>query len=337
MVRYIIRRLIAAVLLLGIVSMVVFAIFFLVPRLAGQTTEDMAARYVGKSAGPESIRAVVAKLDLDEPVVVQYGKFVKGIVAGNNYTYGPSTEYCPPPCFGYSFRTQNPVWPDLLDRFPVTFSLAIGAAIIWLGTGLAVGVISALRRGTFFDRISMGIALAGVSLPIYFTGLLSLHLFSYTFNVFPSGGSYTSFTDNPADWAYSLVLPWVTLAFLFSALYARLTRAGMLETMGEDYIRTARAKGLPERTVITKHALRASLTPILTIFGLDLGLLLGGAVLTERTYSLPGIGQYALNAIFNNDLPQVLGTVLLAAFFVVIANLIVDILYAVVDPKVRLS
>jgi peptide/nickel transport system permease protein len=183
----------------------------------------------------------------------------------------------------------------------------------------------------------MGVSLAGVSLPIFFTGLMSLVIFSYGLNLTAPGGSYTDLTANPAQWAYNLILPWITLAFLFSAQYARLTRAGMLETMGEDYVRTARAKGLPERTVTTRHGLRAALTPILTIFGLDVGLLLGGAVLTEKAFSLPGLGKYAIDAINTNDLPKVMGVTIMAAFFVVIASLVVDLLYAVVDPRVRLG
>jgi peptide/nickel transport system permease protein len=198
-------------------------------------------------------------------------------------------------------------------------------------------VLSALRRGSFFDRAAMSVALAGVSLPIFFTGLLSLSIFAYRLHLFPGGGSYTPFTQNPAQWAYDLALPWITLAFLFAAAYARLTRAGMLETMNEDFIRTARAKGLRERDVVVKHGLRSALTPIVTIFGLDVGLLLGGAVLTESTYSLNGLGKYAIDAITNNDLPKVLGVVMFAAVFIIIANLVVDVLYAVIDPRVRLS
>jgi peptide/nickel transport system permease protein len=238
---------------------------------------------------------------------------------------------------GYSFIGRNPVWPDLLDRLPVTASLAFGAAIIWLVSGVAVGVLSALRRGSVFDRAAMGIALGGVSLPIFFTGIISLVLFSYGLGWTAEGGHYTPIEQNPAEWAYNLILPWITLALLFSAAYARLTRAGMLETMGEDYIRTARAKGLEERHVITRHGLRAALTPIVTIFGLDVGLLLGGAVLTESTFSLKGLGDYAIQGIFANDMPKVMGVTLFAAAFVVIANLIVDLLYAVIDPRVRLS
>jgi peptide/nickel transport system permease protein len=195
-------------------------------------------------------------------------------------------------------------------------------------------VISALRRGSIVDRLSMGVALAGVSLPIFFTGLVSLELFSYKWPVFPNV-QYEPITSNPLLWAKNLILPWICLAFLYAALYARLTRAGMLETMGEDYIRTARAKGLPEHTVIVKHGLRAALTPIVTIFGLDLGLLLGGAIITEYTFSLHGLGLFTIEAINNQDFPEIMGVVMLSAFFIVIANMIVDILYAVVDPRVR--
>ena len=200
---------------------------------------------------------------------------------------------------------------------------------------MAVGLLLALRKGSIFDRSAMAIALAGVSLPIFFTGLLSLSIFSYNLGWTAPGGSYVPITQNPVQWAHDLILPWIVLAFLYAALYARLTRAGMLETMSEDYIRTARAKGLPERTVIVKHGLRAALTPIVTIFGMDLGLLLGGAIITEVTFSLHGLGLFTVEAVQNQDLPEILGVTLLAAFFIVIANLFVDILYAYIDPRVR--
>jgi peptide/nickel transport system permease protein len=334
---YIVRRLIAAVILLLIVTAATFVIFFLVPRLAGATPEDLASRYVGRTASPEVIRDIAHKLGFTDPIWVQYGRFVKGLVLGADYSTGPSTVHCPAPCFGYSFLSQNPVLPDLLDRLPVTISLAAGGAVIWLLVGVSTGVISALRRGSVFDRAAMSIALAGVSLPIFFTGLLALSIFSYWLGITVPGGSYVPIHENPLRWAYSLLLPWITLAFLYAAGYARLTRAGMLETMSEDFIRTARAKGLPERTVVLKHGLRSALSPILTIFGLDLGLLLGGAILTESTYSLPGIGKYSVDAVVNNDLPKVLGVVLVGSIFIIVANLIVDLLYAVVDPRIRYS
>lgn len=335
MLTFLIRRLIGAVLMLLVISLVTFGVFFLVPRIAGQTTDQLATQYVGRDPSPAAVQAVKVKLGLDEPLLVQYGRFVKGIVVGADYQFGPEKEHCPAPCFGYSFKNHQPVWPLLLDRIPVTMSLAAGAAVIWLLSGVSVGVISALRRGSLVDRLSMTVALAGVSLPIFFTGQLMLGLFSYKWEIF-KGVHYVSITDDPLQWAWNLILPWISLAFLYAALYARLTRAGMLDTMSEDYIRTARAKGLPERTVVLKHGLRAALTPIVTIFGLDVGLLLGGAVLTETVFSLPGIGRFAIDAIGQNDLPEVLGVTLFGAFFIVTANLIVDILYAVIDPRVRL-
>ncbi|WP_405059010.1 ABC transporter permease [Kribbella sp. NBC_01505] len=337
MFAYLVRRVIGAVILLFIVTAVTFSIFFLVPRLGGASADDMASRYVGKSAGAAQIHETAVKLGFTDPLYVQYGRFVKGLAVGADYDYGAGIEHCPAPCFGYSFLTSQPVWPDLVSRIPVTASLAGGAAFIWLVTGVGTGVVSALKRGSVLDRSLMSVALAGVSLPIFFTGLLSLSIFSYGLGWTAQGGTNPLDETNPIWWAYDLILPWVTLAFLYAASYARLTRAGMLETMNEDYVRTARAKGLTERTVVMKHGLRSALTPILTIFGLDLGLLMGGAILTETTFSLPGIGQYAVIALRANDLPKVLGVTLIAAFFIVLANLIVDLLYAVVDPRVRIS
>jgi peptide/nickel transport system permease protein len=334
---YIVRRLLWAVVMLFALSVVTFSIFYLVPRLGGATPETLAARYVGRAATPETVHLTAERLGLLDPVPVQYWHWIKGIVTGAEYDYGAGVERCPAPCFGYSFITKQPVWPELLDRAPVSISLVVGASLIWLVVGLTVGVISALRRGTVFDRGAMGVALAGVSLPIFFTGLIALAFFSYKLRITAPGGSYVPFSENPAQWAYSLLLPWITLAFLFAAQYARLTRAGMLDTMSEDYIRTARAKGLPERTVVLRHGLRGALTPVLTIFGLDVGLLLGGAVLTEKTFSLNGLGKYGYDAIVANDLPKILGFTLVAGFFVILANLIVDLLYGVIDPRVRLE
>jgi peptide/nickel transport system permease protein len=334
-ITFLVRRLIATFFLLIIVSIITFAIFFLLPRLAGQTTYALATQYVGRNPTRAAVLAVEQQLGFNQPIWVQYWHFLRAIPLGEHYNAGPVTAYCPPPCFGYSFKSQLPVWQQMTSNIPVTASLAGGAAVLWLSGGVAVGVLSALKRGSIFDRTSMGTALAGVSLPIFFTGIVSLEIFSYKLGWFKNV-QYIGLTQNPVLWAKNLVLPWVTLAFLYAALYARLTRAGMLETMNEDFIRTARAKGLPERTVIVKHGLRAALTPIVTIFGLDLGLLLGGAVLTETTFSLHGLGQFTILAINNQDLPEILGVTMLASFFIVFANLIVDVLYAVIDPRVRL-
>jgi peptide/nickel transport system permease protein len=333
-IAFIIRRLFTTIFLLLVVSLVTFAIFFLIPRLAGQNAYELATQYVGRNPTQAAILQIEQKLGLNAPLYLQYGRFVKAIVVGTHYNSGTSVTYCPPPCFGYSFRSQQPVWPQMTSALPVTLSLAIGASVLWLVGGVTIGVISALRRGTFFDRFSMAVALAGVSLPIFFTGLIALELFSYKWPLFPNV-QYVNFTTNPALWARNLVLPWITLAFLYAALYARLTRSTMLETMSEDYIRTARAKGLRERDVVIKHGLRSALTPITTIFGIDLGLLIGGAIITEVTFSLHGLGLFTYQAIQNQDFPEIMGVVLLSSFFIVIANLVVDILYAVIDPRVR--
>ncbi|MEU9130938.1 ABC transporter permease [Kitasatospora sp. NPDC048540] len=336
MFAYIIRRILAAVVLLLVVSAITFGIFFLLPSLAGETTDQLAAQYVGKNPSPEAIAAVKQNLGFDQPLYVQYGRFLKALVSGAEYKFGPDPVSCHVPCFGYSFKNHVEVWPEISSRIPVTFSLAVGASVIWLISGVSTGVVSALKPKSIFDRLSMGIALAGVSSPVFFTGALLLLAFHFKWPLFENV-EYVNFTDDPFAWAGHLVLPWVSLAFLYSALYARLTRAGMLETMSEDYIRTARAKGLAERKVVVRHGLRSALTPIITIFGMDLGLLLGGALITEQVFSLKGIGAYAVAAIGENDLPKVLGVTLVAAFFIVACNLLVDLLYAAVDPRVRLS
>ncbi len=333
MVRYIIRRLIGIVVILWLVSMITFAIFFMVPKLLGS---NPAVLFAGRSPDAATLANVTKKLGLDQPLVVQYGQYAKGIFFGRHYDNGPDKDFCPVPCLGFSFKNNQPVWEQIKSDLPVTISEAIGAAVLWVVAGVATGILSALRKGSIFDRAAMTVALAGVSLPIYFTGLLALSLISYQWGLLPNV-HYVPFTENPISWARNLLLIWIALAFLYAALYARLTRATMLDTMGEDYVRTARAKGLTEGVVIRKHALRAALTPLITIFGLDVGALLGGAVLTEQTFGFHGIGKLAIEAITNNDLPVVLGVTLFAAFFIVTANLVVDILYAVVDPRVRYS
>jgi peptide/nickel transport system permease protein len=335
-IAFLVRRLVGTVALLIVVSMITFGIFFLIPQWAGQTPYQLAAQYVGREPTHSAIIQVEERLGFNKPLVEQYGDYVKGIVAGEDYDAGPSVIHCSAPCFGYSFRNEQPVLPQITSRLPVTFSLAGGAAVLWVVFGVAAGVLSALRRRSIADRAVMIGALAGVSVPLFFIGPLLLLLFNYEWPIFPEV-QYNSFLANPLTWAGGLVLPWIALAFQFAALYARLTRSGMLVTMGEDFIRTARAKGLRERRVVVRHGLRSALTPILTIFGMDLGTLLGGAVVTETVFSLPGIGQFAIQAIENNDLPEAMGVTLFAAFFIVIANMVVDMLYAVVDPRVRLS
>jgi len=329
---YLIRRLFAAVMMLVVIVVVVFSIFFLIPKWAGV---DVALNFVGKQADPAAVEGVREKLGLGDPIYAQVWEFFKGIFVGRTYSGGGDVTQCAAPCFGYSFRSEQAIWPVLTDRFPVTLGLALGAAVLWLLFGLAAGVLSALKRGSLWDRGAMIVALAGVSLPIYFTGLLSLAIFSYGLGWI--NGEYAPLEDGLSGWLDGMILPWITLAFLYAAMYARITRATMLEILGEDYIRTARAKGLREPVVIRKHAMRSTMTPILTMLGMDLGALIGGAILTETTFSLPGLGQAVLNAIKNQDLPIILGVTLITSLAVLIANLVVDVLYAVIDPRVRLS
>ncbi|WP_217162399.1 ABC transporter permease [Streptomyces sp. AC512_CC834] len=332
MLAYLIRRLFAAAVMLVVIILVVFCIFFLVPKWAGV---DIALNFVGKQADPAAVEGVREKLGLGDPVLVQAWEFFKGLFAGRTYASGGDVTNCAAPCFGYSFKTEQSVWPVLTERFPVTLALALGAAVLWLIFGVAAGVLSALKRGTLWDRGAMVVALAGVSLPIYFTGLLSLAIFSYGLGWID--GQFVPLDESFTGWFGGMILPWITLAFLYAAMYARITRATMLEILGEDYIRTARAKGLKEQVVISKHAMRSTLTPLLTMLGMDLGALMGGAILTETTFSLPGLGQKVLDAIQNHDLPFILGVVLITSLAVLIANLVVDVLYAVIDPRVRLA
>jgi peptide/nickel transport system permease protein len=332
MFRYIVRRLIGAVFVVLIISLVTFGLQYLAYHVGGSP----AYLFLGKAPSPEQVAAFEKQWGLDQPFYVQYLNYMKGIFTGRTLGDGtPGSEQpCPAPCLGYSFQYHDTVTNLIKEAFPVTASLAIGAAIIWLISGVSIGVLSALKKGTIADRSAMVVALAGVSLPVYFTGLILLYVFVYWLHWFPPP-KWVPFTDNPALWAQNLILPWLTIAFGTAALYARFTRANMLETLNEDYIRTATSKGLPRRTVIGKHALRSALTPVVTIFGMDLGLLLGGAILTEKTFSLPGLGYLTVNAIGRSDFQVVLGITIVAAMFIVVANLVVDVLYGVVDPRVR--
>ncbi|MBO1336394.1 ABC transporter permease [Streptomyces sp. VRA16 Mangrove soil] len=333
MLAYLIRRLFAVVIMVLIVLFATFTIFFMLPKWAGQ---DIAVLFAGKATSPEALEGIRIKLGLNDPLLLQFWDFVKGIPLGRDYANGSDITHCPAPCFGYSFRTEEPVWNTLKQDAPITGALALGACVLWLIGGVATGVLSALKRGTIWDRAAMTTALGGVSLPVFFTGMVAMGIFVHTLGWVHIADSLST-NDSIGTWFQTLILPWIVLAFLNAAMYARLTRATMLEILGEDYIRTARAKGLGESAVITRHALRSAMTPILTVFGLDLGVLLGGAVLTESTFNLPGLGLEAVQAISNKDLPVILGVTLFAALAIAVANLVVDLLYAVIDPRVRLG
>jgi peptide/nickel transport system permease protein len=320
MVRYIIRRTLWVILLLFVVSAVTFVIFYAFP------SGDPAVLRAGKSPDPTLIAQIRHTLGLDKPIYVQYWLYMKKIILHFD--------------FGYSFQDSQPVRKEILSRLPATISLTAGAVVFWLLGGLPVGIISAVKRRTMIDRVSMGTALVAISAPVYWLGLVALYLFANDIglvHIFPGAGSYTGLTANPAKWFTSLLLPWMVLAASFAAFYARLLRANLIDVMGEDYIRTARAKGLPERRVIGRHAMRSAITPIVTVLGLDIGILLGGAILTETVFNIPGIGRLAYEGIQNADLPVIQGTVLFGALFIVVANLVVDVLYSLLDPRVRIS
>jgi peptide/nickel transport system permease protein len=318
MARYIIRRLLWVILLLILVSFLTFIIFFLLP------TADPALLRAGHQPTPALVAAIRHNLGLDKPWYVQYFRYIKGVLLHFN--------------FGYSYSSNVSVKALIFDRLPATISLTVGAAIIFLTTGIIVGTISAVRSKSIFDRAAMGSALVAISAPVYWLGLLALFLFAQDigkFPIFPGAGSYVPLSQDPVKWFTSLIMPWFVLAAAFAAIYARLLRASLMDTMSEDYIRTARAKGLTERRVIAKHGMRSAITPIVTAAGLDIGVLLGGAILTETVFNIPGVGRLAYEAITNGDLPIIQGTVLLGAFFIVIANLVVDVAYAFIDPRVR--
>lgn len=275
-------------------------------------------------------------MGFDVPWYEQFFNFLGGIVGGRTFGAGDTAIRCAAPCFGYDFQNNIAVLDEIGSRIEVSFSVAFGAAVLWLFSGVGLGVLSALRRGTALDRITMGIAMTGVSMPAYLAGMLGITIFAFLLDVVPKTG-YVPIGDDVGQWAWHLVLPWFVLAFLHAAIYARLTRGQMLETLGEDYIRTARAKGLRESRVVAKHGLRAALTPIVTIFGMDFAGLLGGALITETVFGLNGIGKMAADSITKNDQPVIMGVTLLAAFLVVVGNMVVDLLYTAIDPRVRVG
>jgi peptide/nickel transport system permease protein len=318
MVRYIIRRLLWMVVLLLIISALTFLIFYALP------SADPAALRAGRSGSPELIAQIRHTLGLDQPIYVQYYRYMKGIVLHFD--------------FGYSYQNNANVREQIVSRLPATLSLTVGAVVVWLLIGLPVGIISAVKRRSLLDRVAMGGALLAISAPVYWLGLVTLYLFSTDigiFPIFPGAGSYVPFSQDPSKWFTSLILPWFVLAASFAAFYARLLRSNLTEVLHEDYIRTARAKGVAERTVVLRHGVRAAITPIVTILGLDIGILLGGAILTESVFNIPGVGRLAYDAIQHSDFAVIQGTVLFGAFFIIVANLFVDIGYAFLDPRVR--
>jgi len=318
--RFLVRRVLLGVFVMFVVTIVVFIIFFVGPG-SGAVARTLA----GREATPKTVALVAHRLLLDRPIYVQYWHFLDGLLHGN---------------LGYSYYHGQPVTTILKQAFPVTLSLALGAAVIWLVLGVLSGVLSAVRNRSFWDRTVTVLALFFYSMPSFVLGLLLLYVFYYQFtlhgiHLFPGAG-YTYLTANPLKWFQGLVLPWITLALVSAAAYTRLTRGSMLDVLNEDYVRTARSKGLSEHRVIYRHALRSALTPVVSQFGIDLGVLVGGAVITESVFGMPGLGFTAVQAIGNQDLPVIIGIVIVASAAVVVANILVDAFYAVLDPRVRL-
>ncbi|MFL5852626.1 MAG: ABC transporter permease [Solirubrobacteraceae bacterium] len=317
--RYIVRRLLWVVVLVFAVVTLTFVIFSVLP------SADPARLRAGRSPNQQLITEIRHRFKLDKPIYVQYGKYIGDLVTNLD--------------FGHSYQNDTDVLDEILKRLPATISLAIGGAIVWLIMGISVGIVSAIYRRSVLDRVAMGLSLVAISAPVFWLGLVALYVFADDIGkipILPGSGSYVPLTDDPVKWFTSLILPWCVLAAAFAAIYARLLRGNLIETMSEDYIRTARAKGLSERKVILKHGLRSAITPVVSALGLDLGLLLAGnAILTETVFNIPGIGRLSYNAIINSDLPTIEGVVLFGALFIVVLNLIVDIAYAFIDPRVR--
>lgn len=328
---YIVRRLISGVLVLLVVSMSVFALFFYGPA-------DPALAYCPETrCTPERLDGIRDSLNLDDPVAQQYAEYMSGIFVGNDFELGAISIACPAPCLGVSFKLREPVRNMLLERFPATVSIALGGAAIFLTVGISMGIFAARTRGTVADKAIVGASLFINAMPYYLLALLAYLFLISQWGIFPDSGYYGPLEEGPLEWVKGMLLAWVVIGLAYSTQYARFSRGSMIESLNEDYVRTARAKGLGERQVVMRHGLRAAIVPVVTIFGLDFAYLLAGTIFTERIFGIQGIGLTALDAIGNKDLPVISATVLISATFIVLANIVVDIVYSVIDPRVRLS
>jgi peptide/nickel transport system permease protein len=327
MALYVSRRLLWAVLTLLAVTFFTFMVFFAL-------SPDPAVAICGQTCSPDRILTIRHQLGIDQPFFTQFFTFLKGIFVGRSYGDGASAIDCAAPCIGHSFQNGQDVLHMILSRLPVSITLAVGAAVLWLIFGISLGLVSAMKAGTGWDRTAMVTALAGVALPNYFLALVLQYVLVAQLHWLPFP-SAVSFGADPALWFQSYLMPWVVLAFLYMALYARLTRTNVIDTLNENFMRTARAKGLAPGVILRRHAMRPSLTPLVTLFGMDIAALLGGALITETVFGLNGVGKLAFDAVASNDQPVIMGVTLFAAFFVVIANIVVDLLYRFLDPRLR--
>jgi len=324
---FIARRLFFALMLLLAVSLFTYLLFSMLPA-------DPAALTCGKNCKPEIIAANRVRLGYDKPIIEQYWNFLKGIFVGRDYGTGAAAFSCPAPSLGYSFSQHECVTTLIARTFPVTAYLSIGALIMWMTLGVSLGSVAALKKGKWQDKAATTFSAVGVSLPTFYIGLLVLFSFCIWLRILPFPKYESPFVD-PIAFLTTMILPWTTLAVLSAASYTRLTRNGMLEAMNEDFVRLGIAKGLQRRTILRKYVLRSALVPIVTIAGLDFAALLGGAIITESVFSLPGMGRMSIRAVVESDLPVLVGTTMVAAVFIVLANVVVDILYGVLDPRVR--
>ncbi|MGI5289681.1 ABC transporter permease [Nonomuraea polychroma] len=329
MARYLAGRAAGVVVILFLVCLFTFVIFFTL-------SPDPAVMICGKTCTPERIDQIRSVLGLDEPFVTQFVSFLAGLFAGRDYGEGANLVHCAAPCLGYSFQTNQSVWDMVVERLPVSATVAIGAAVLWLLVGIVAGLVSAVREGTWWDRAAMGLALGGSSVPNYVLALALQYVLVVQLQVLPFPQA-VAFGDDPVVWFQSYLMPWVVLATGYACLYARLTRANVIDTLAENFMRTARAKGLNPALTLRRHALRPALTPIATIFGMDFAALLGGALITETVFGLNGVGKMAADSIAKNDQPVIMAVTLLAAFFVVVGNVVVDLLYTALDPRVRIA
>ena len=319
------RRLLWLALLIVVVTALTYTLFYVIPG-------DPAVQAVPRGASPETLADVRHRMGLDLPVWRQYLNFFHGPdLIGNGR---PSGLLNIPPNLGYSFKNQEPVLATIINRLPVTISLAGGAMVLWLLFGLSVGVIAAVYPRSLKDRAAMTVALVGVAMPQFLLGIGLIYFLYFKFHIFPAPG-YVPFTQSPLDWAWHLVLPWFTLAFSYGAAYSRIMRSSMLEVANENFVLLAQAKGLSRRQVVLRHIVRPSITPVVTMLGMDIGLLLSGAIVVEVVFGLNGVGNLAIKALETNDLPVIAGTVLLAALFVAVFNLIVDLIYPLLDPRIQ--
>jgi len=326
---FVIRRTAFAVFLLFVISAFTFLIFSALPA-------DPAALTCGKNCRPEVIEANRERLGYDKPIIEQYGSYMKGIFVGRDYGEDAASIHCPAPSLGYSYDRHECVTSLVASTLPVTASIAAGAFVLWMLIGVGMGTMAALKRGKWQDRVATVFSVIGVSFPTFFLGLLSILVFVIWTGLLPFP-RYVGITENPIDWASALILPWFVLALISAATYVRMTRNGVLEVMNEEFVRLGIAKGLPRRRLIVRYVLRAALVPIVTIAGLDFAFLLGGALVTESIFNLPGLGKLTLAAVVNSDLPILVATTLVSAVFIVVANAVVDILYGYLDPRVRVK